>query len=309
MNGPTSGERPMHPALALLAATVAVSWSGPLVRLAEAPSLAVAAWRLVLSVAMVALVLAVRREGRALLRLRGRDLFLAAASGALLGLHLWSWFASVRATSVASAVLLVSTYPFWIGLLSMRFLGERPAAREWLGIGVALAGVAAIGWDDFRAGGGALLGDGLALLSALLVAGYFTIGRDLRQRLDLWSYVAVVYAAAAVVLMGIAAAAADVPLGGYPTGDWLVFLALAAGPTLVGHTGVNYAIRYMPAYVANLAILGEAVGAIIIAWLLPGIREAPPAGALAGGALVLAGIAVGTIRRRRRPSGAAPGAD
>lgn len=290
----------MHPALALLAATVAVSWSGPLVRLAEAPSLAVAAWRLVLSVAMVAVVLAVRREGGELLRLRLRDLLLATASGVLLGLHLWSWFASVRATSVASAVLLISTYPFWIGVLSMWFLGERPDAREWLGIVVALGGVAAIGWGDLQIGAGALLGDGLALMSALLVAGYFTIGRSVRQRLGLWSYVAVVYGAAALVLMLVAAGAPQVPLRGYPVGDWLVFLALAAGPTLVGHTGVNYAIRYMPAYVANLAIMGEAVGAILIAWLLPAIAEAPPAGALVGGVLVLGGIGIGTLRPRRR---------
>ena len=77
----------------------------------------------------------------------------------------------------------------------------------------------------------------------------------------------------------------DVDVVGYPGTDWLVFLALAAGPMMIGHTGVNYALRYMPAYVANLALLGEPIGATLLAWWLPGIREAPTPQLLLGGLL------------------------
>ena len=73
------------------------------------------------------------------------------------------------------------------------------------------------------------------------------------------------------------------------------FLGLAAGPMMVGHTGINYALRYLPAYVANLASLGEPVGATLIAWALPAIREVPPPQTLLGGILILSGIALGTL--------------
>ncbi len=63
---------------------------------------------------------------------------------------------------------------------------------------------------------------------------------------------------------------------------------------MLGHTVVNYAIRYVPAYVANLFILGEPVGATLIAFVLPAIREVPPPQTLAGGALILLGIVLGS---------------
>lgn len=303
MGSDDHGAPRIPPAGALLVAVAAISWAGPLVRLAGAPALAVAAWRLLFSTGFVALLLVARRSFLRGARLTGREWALAVASGLFLAGHFWIWFASVRLTTVASAVVLVSTHPFWIAGLSVLFLGERPTAREWLGIGIAVAGTALVGWGDFGLGAGALLGDILALVAALLVAGYYTIGRRLRQKLDLWAYVGLVYGVAAVALAALAALSPGVALTGYPARDWLVFVALAAGPMMLGHTGVNYAIRYMPAYTANLVILGEAVGATIIAWLLPAIAEVPPVRALVGGAAVLVGIAVGTlgVERPERP--------
>jgi drug/metabolite transporter (DMT)-like permease len=124
------------------------------------------------------------------------------------------------------------------------------------------------------------------------------LGRRLRRRLDLWSYVAVVYGTAAVLLLGVAAAHPGVAVTGYPATDWLVFLGLAAGPMMIGHTGANYALRYVRAYIANLALLGEPIGATLLAWWLPGIQERPTPQLVAGGALVLLGIGLGVMRRR-----------
>jgi drug/metabolite transporter (DMT)-like permease len=182
------------------------------------------------------------------------------------------------------------------------FLGETPSRRQWVGIGVAVVGAGVIGWGDFGGGPEPLFGDLLAVAGAVFVSIYYVIGRGLRQRLDLWSYVAVVYGVAAVVLMAGAALHPAVAVVGYPRGDWLVFLALAAGPMLLGHTGVNYALRFLPAYVANLTLLGEPIGATLLAWWLPGIRERPTVQLLAGGALVLLGIGMGVRRRSEESS-------
>lgn len=289
----------MPPAGILLVAVLAMSWGGPLVRYATAPALAVAAWRLALSVGFIAVVVLVRDRGRAIRGLSGRDWALALAAGFFLAGHFWSWIASLSLTTVASSVVLVNTQPVFVALLSVALLGERPSRRQWLGIGVAVAGAAVIGWGDFGGGPEPLLGDLLAVTGAVFVALYYVIGRSLRQRLELWSYIAVVYGSAAVLLLAVTAGHPGVAVAGYPAGDWLVFLALAAGPMMIGHTGVNYALRYIPAYVANLALLGEPIGATLLAWWLPGIREAPSGRLLAGGALVLFGIGLGVRRRSR----------
>jgi drug/metabolite transporter (DMT)-like permease len=292
----------LPPGAILVVAVLAMSWGGPLVRYATAPALAVAAWRVAFSVLFIAVVVLVRDRGRAIRRLAPRDWGLAFLSGAFLAGHFWSWIASLDYTTVASSVVLVNTQPIFVALLSIAFLGERPSRRQWAGIGVAVVGAAVIGWGDFGGGTEPLLGDLLAVAGAVFVSLYYVIGRRLRQRLDLWDYIALVYGAAAVILMGATAAMPGVDVTGYPGTDWLVFLALAAGPMMIGHTGVNYALRYVPAYVANLALLGEPVGATLLAWWLPGIREEPAAQLVLGGALVLFGIGLG-VRRRGRKAG------
>jgi drug/metabolite transporter (DMT)-like permease len=278
-----------------------MSWGGPLVRYATAPSLAVAAWRVAFSVLFIAVIVVARDRGRAIRSLSGRDWAMAATAGCFLAAHFWSWIASLSYTTVASSVVLVSTQPVFVALLSVAMLKERPSARQWAGIGVAVGGAAVIGWGDFAGGPEPLLGDLLAVAGAVFVSIYYVIGRSVRQRLDLWSYIAVVYGVAAAVLLGGAALHPDVAVTGYPGTDWLVFLALAAGPMMIGHTGVNYALRYLPAYVANLALLGEPIGATLLAWWLPGIRERPSMQLLAGGALILLGIGMG-MRRPVSPS-------
>src|SRR5204863_431850 len=93
------------------------------------------------------------------------------------------------------------------------------------------------------------------------------------------------------------------PLVGFAGRDWAVFAAMAAGPMLVGHTGMNYALRHFRATTVNVAALGEPVGATVLAWLIPAIHEAPRAMALAGGVLVLLGITLSL----QRETGSDPG--
>jgi drug/metabolite transporter (DMT)-like permease len=289
------------PGLALLVAVLAVSFAGPLVRFSSAAALVISAWRLLFSVALIALILLARRSLSAGVRITPRDWALGMVAGLLLAGHFWAWIASIQLTTIASSVVLVSTQPLFVAAFSVAFLKERPVGRQWLGIGVAVGGAAIIGWGDFRVGGTALLGDALALSAAVMAAGYFTIGRSLRQKLDIWTYTGVVYGAAAGLLTVAVLASPEVPLTGYPRRDWLVFLALAAVPMMLGHTGINYALRYLPAYVANLASLGEPVGATLIAWLLPAIREVPSLQTLLGGMFILGGIALGTLGFQSRP--------
>jgi drug/metabolite transporter (DMT)-like permease len=291
----------MPPLLVLLLALIGISASGPLVRSSHADPLAIAVWRLGLSLIVVAVALAITGSWRELRRLSMRDVAIAAGAGVMLALHFWSWNASVHMTSVSSSVVLVNMHPPVVALLSAVWLGEKPGRRQWIGITVAMLGAIVVARGDANSTATidhrhALLGDMLALVGAVTVAVYFVSGRRLRVTLSLWPYVALVYGAAFVTLTSISLAR-GVPLVGYPPRELAIFAGLAAGPMLLGHTGMNYALRFFPAYVVNLTVLGEPIGATLLAMLIPWIREMPSNSTLIGGAITLCGVLLAAWRR------------
>ncbi len=276
------------------------AWAAVLVRLAGAPPATVAFWRLVFSLLLPTIpALLITGSWRQLLTSRRVEWVWMVVAGACLALHFVTWFASLGYTSVASSTVLLATHPLWVGLLSALFLREPPARLEWIGIAAAVAGAAIVGWGDVRVGSDPFLGDGLALLAALMLAVYVIAGRRVRPRVGLWSYVTVVYAVGAV-LTGVLAIASGAELTGYPASTWWIFAALAAGPMLLGHTGFNWALRYVRAYVVSVLQLLEPIGATIIAVLILGRGEVPSANTLVGGVVILVGVWVAIRAAHRR---------
>ena len=290
----------MPATLVLVLALVGISFAGPLVRLSTAHPLTIAIWRLAFSLVIIGVFLIVTGTWRQWKRLDRKGLLIAMAAGALLALHFWTWNASIGLTTIAASVVLVNLQPAIVAVLSVLWLHEPPTRRQWTGIAIAMAGALVIALPDFVGGGTtwsgrALLGDLLAVIGAITAAIYFVIGRRLRGTLDLWPYVSLVYGTCLLVLIGFALAV-HAPVLGQPPRELSIFAALAIGPMLLGHTGFNWALKYLPAYVVNLTLLGEPVGATLLAVVLPGIREVPTPITLAGGALILVGIYV-TARR------------
>ncbi len=283
----------MSPLFVLILAVLATTYAGPIVRLAAAPALAIAFWRLTL-VLPVTGGLAVWEgstehgaANRSVLLRAPFSVLLMVLSGLLLALHFWTWIASLRFTTVASSVVLVSLKPIFVWALAAVWLHEHPSRSEGWGIGIAVLGATLIGIGDARLSLGALGGDLLALGGAVTAAGYYVIGRRVRATVGVWTYATVVYAVAALTLAAVALLR-NVPLTGFAGRDWAVFGALAAGPMLVGHTGMNYALKHYRATTVNVAALGEPVGATLIAWL--GLHEVPGILTLCGAAVVVAGI-------------------
>lgn len=281
-----SGAR--SPYVALAAAVFCISFGSILVRLAAAPPLAVSFHRVFLASLLMA-PLALGPLIRHLPRLPPRERLLLGASGLSLAIHFATWIASLSYTSVASSVLLVNTTPLFTLAFSRVFLGESVPRIVSGAILAAMAGAGLIAVGDWATGSDSLFGDGLAIIGAVALSGYHIVGRGLRNALPLGAYVLAVWGTAAVILAAIAAAS-RVSLTAYPGRTFAVFLALAVVPTLAGHGLVNRALRALPAPTVSLFLLGEPVGATLLALAIFG--EVPTSWTLAGGAVVLGCLAL-----------------
>jgi drug/metabolite transporter (DMT)-like permease len=260
---------------------LAVSASAIFIRLAGAPAVAIAFWRCALGAAVLLPPALVRKDRFP----TGRALYAGIASGVALGAHFGFWISSLEYTSVAASVVLVSTQPVFVAFLAYLLFGERTTPLSFLGIVVAIAGTAIIAFDR-TVGSAAFLGNVLALIGAVTVAVYVLIGRSSRTGgVGVLPYSIVVYSSAAATLLPVAL---GVRLWGYSGETWFWLAALTAGPQLMGHTVLNWALRYVEASIVSGTILAEPVVAALLAWLV--LSERPGLLTIVGGAVVLAGL-------------------
>jgi drug/metabolite transporter (DMT)-like permease len=280
----------------LALSVLGISFAGPLVRLSTADAVTIAVWRLGFSLVLVTVLLLISGEWRDWRHLTWRRFSLAAVGGISLALHFWAWNASIHLTTIAASVTLVSLQPAVVATISAIALREAPTRRQVAGIAIAILGAIIIAAPDLRGGlapGGnaPLLGNLLAISAALTAAVYYSIGRNLRKSLGVWAYVAIVYSTAFLTLW-IIAESRGAALTPQPPREIAIFAGLALGPMLLGHTGMNWALKFLPAYVVNLTVLGEPVGATILGAIIPAIRQIPTVATLVGGAIVLGGVII-----------------
>lgn len=277
---------PVNPYLGLTLATIAVSFSAILIKESAAPPVVIAAYRLAITTALLAPLVRGKRLAR-IAALTPRELAVIALAGVLLALHFAFWNASLGYTSVASSVLFVSVHPALIAAMAPAVLGEYPGRRGTIGIALTLVGSAIVAGGDLQLSGSAARGDGLALLGAVVFAGYLMIGRGGHADLDTISYSTVAYAICAVALVALTFPTHQ-SLAAVGPRDLLIFLALAVVCTLGGHLLYNWTLRYLAAAIVSVSFLGEPVLAALLAW--PILGQALAAGTIAGGAVILGGI-------------------
>jgi drug/metabolite transporter (DMT)-like permease len=241
----------------------------------------VAAWRLTL-VGIPFGLRAVLTRWDALKRLGPKGLLRSGLAGVALALHFGTWIWSLKLTTIASSVALVTTTPIWVALI------DRPPRRTVLAMAIAMAGSLVIAGTDFGLDPKALIGDALALAGAVFAATYLSIGKRMRADLDLTAYVGVVFPVAALCLM--VAASLTGPITGFPLKTWecLVFLALV--PQGIGHTLLNWALKHVSTALVAIAVLGEPIFSTLLA--IPILGETPGPARVTGGLIVIAGVAL-----------------
>ncbi|HJM76583.1 MAG TPA: DMT family transporter [Dehalococcoidia bacterium] len=287
--------------LVLAAGIVAISWAAPLIRLTEAPAIVIASLRLTIAAPPVLAVALVRRRGELRAVTRADVLLLMFAGVALAG-HFAFWVASVQRTSIVTSVVLVTMQPPFVSLGGWIFLREPPSRGALVAIAVATAGALLLASGDLG-DRGSLSGDLFAVIGAALASAYIVAGRRVRGGLSNLSYMAVVNTvAAAVLLLMLLASGSDV--SGYSREVYLLIVLLTIGPQLIGHSSLNWALGFVPAVVVAIAILGEPVGATLIAATL--LDEVPTLLEWIGSAVVLLGVYIGLSSPTEPQQGRAP---
>tara|TARA_B100001115_G_scaffold181405_1_gene175560 strand:+ start:1994 stop:2878 length:885 start_codon:yes stop_codon:yes gene_type:complete len=275
-----------------------VSTGSLFVRLADSPALATAAYRMTFAFLLLApFALALKR--RDITCLSGRELGACVLAGFFLALHFGTWISSLDHTSVANSVVLVNTIPIWIGIIGPLATRERVGRNFWLACGLCLTGAFVLCGNGFSLSFDTLMGDGLALAGAFFVALYLMIGRNLRKRLSLLVYATICYGSASCFLW-VAALASGQQASGFTTDTWVALACLALVSQILGHTLYNWSLQWIPAGVVSLALLGEPMGAILLAWFFLEEQVGPQQGI--GATLILAGVFL--VARRMEKDGA-----
>jgi drug/metabolite transporter (DMT)-like permease len=219
-------------------------------------------------------------------------------SGLFLSLHFAFWIASLKYTSVASSVVLVSTHPIFVGIGSWLFLKERMGMNLVAGIAFSVFGCGLVSSGDVSLSEQALIGDGFALLGAIAASGYLLVGRRLRKDQNLFSYIFPVYSTAGLILI-LFSLIFQKPFFGYSSSTYFYLLLLALIPQLIGHTTFNWALKYLPASLVAITILGEPIGSTILAYLV--LKEGLTIWKVLGGTLILSGILIALKNPSKSP--------
>ena len=300
-----------QPILATMAGILFVSTASIFIRFAqaEASSITIAAARLLIA-SIVLVPFAVIHYRQEWLLLNRKELYKGFLSGLFLALHFVTWITSLQLTSVASSVVLVTTTPLWVAILSPLVLRESIRRSVLIGLLISVSGGVIVGLGnacEFSQGTlncqaqlfnrDTMLGNFLALFGAWMAAGYMIMGRQLRKKMNTISYTALVYGVGALILLVVVLIRAE-PVLSYSGETYLWLLAIGIFPQLLGHSLFNWALKYLSAAYVSLTLLGEPIGTIILAMII--LKESPTPIEGVGAVVIMVGIVIGTTHRMFR---------
>ncbi len=275
--------------LALGFGIIAVSFASIIIRITPAPSLLIATGRMVFASLLLAPFfcknLPARRNEFVVI-----NWWLVLLAGLFLAGHFALWIESLKHTTVVSSVVLVAMNPLFVTLAAPFLLKEPLNWQTGGAVLLGFSGVLLIAGPTLKSTP-LTTGNILALGGALCAAGYVIIGRKLRPRLSLINYVYPVYTTTAIILL-LTTILNRIPITGYQPKVYLLIFLLALGPQVLGHTTFNWALKFLPAPVVAMSILGEPVGTTVLSWLL--LHQPPTRAEIAGGLLIAAGIYLST---------------
>jgi len=276
---------------------IAISFSSIFIKWSTAPAAVIAMYRLLMT--NVLMLPFLWRYIPEIARISFKDWLRTAGSGIALGLHFLFWMDSLRYTTVASSTAILTLEPILVLVGGFIMFGQRTTRTALFAMIIAIVGAVCIGWGDFRFSGDALKGDVLSLVGTIAVAVHMLMGQSIRRHMSAFVYSFFVFLFAAAVL-AVYNLFAQVPFSGYPLREWGIFFLLAIVPTVFGHYVFNWLLKYMKATSISMTVLGEPLGATLLAYLLLG--ETVTMLQLWAGCLLLVGVGL-FLRSNEKESG------
>ena len=260
-----------------------ISFSGIIIKVTTAPPLIIAFYRVFLtSIFLTPVFFSKYRDSlKFFLDIR------PALVGFVLALHFYAWISAVHLTNVANAVIFIAIQPLFTLLLEYLFAKEDVRKGAVAGVIFALIGSIIISFSDLYIILTRFYGDMLAILAAFLAACYLFLGRSFRKEIKYIPYIYILYSYTAFFLFIFVLLSGN-SFTGYGNMNYIYILILALGPTLIGHSVLNLSIRYVPATIVSLAILGEPIMTTVLAMIILGERLTTAT--MIGGVLILYGI-------------------
>ncbi len=260
-----------------------ISFSGIIIKVTTAPPLIIAFYRVFLtSIFLTPLFFTKYRDSlKFFLDIR------PALVGFVLALHFYAWISAVHLTNVANAVIFIAIQPLFTLLLEYLFAKEDVRKGAVAGVIFALIGSIIISFSDLYLILTRFYGDMLAILAAFLAACYLFLGRSFRKEIKYIPYIYILYSYTAFFLFIFVLISGN-SFTGHGNMNYIYILLLALGPTLIGHSVLNLSIRYVPATIVSLAILGEPIMTTVLAMIILGERLTTAT--MIGGVLILYGI-------------------
>lgn len=234
------------------------------------------------------------------LQSKGLNNILLASAGICLGLHFSFWIASLHYTSVASASILVTMHPVMLIVAERLIFKKSFRTIVWVGVILSFTGSVLLGVADessLEVFPNALMGNVFAITAAVIFVFYFMLGRKIRQYTEWIDYVFYVYLYAFITCFVLTVFWA----GGIPTISGtalLIGLALAIGPTILGHGSMNYAVKYVSPTLLSTLVLSEAVFAAIAAYFI--FSEVPSVFSIVAMVVIMAGVSMTWYRKVKK---------
>lgn len=303
--------------LGLTAAIISISTASILIRFAQVSlsSLTIATSRLVLSSIILFPIFLWKYSFEVKKKLEPKMILLIFISGVFLAFHFASWITSLEMTRITSSVVLVTTTPIWVAILSKWFLGESVERNVWIGLCIAFAGIFLItarssnnlpalqtnmiNPDSSLGNKMVFTGNLLALTGAFCAAGYVITGKIARRHITTGSYVFLVYTVAGLMLFIISLILGQLMFR-IELRDWTWLVLLALVPQVIGHSLINWALGVLPATYVSISLLGEPIGSSMLAYLFLG--EIPALNEIIGAIIVLSGIVIASLPGKKNRS-------
>jgi drug/metabolite transporter (DMT)-like permease len=278
----------------LLISVIAISFAAIFVKWSDAPPTILSMYRMYLACVLLLPMVYINRNQ--FLKLSKKDWLLLFIAGVFLALHFALWFGSLKLTTVASSTIILCLQPIIALLGGFLIYKERTNFSTILAIGISIIGVVMVGWGDFgHSNKSVIIGDILSFLSVIAIVGYLLIGQNNVKRISHWVYSFFVFLFAAISL-NIYHVIFGFPIIGYDSKEWGIFILLAIFPT-IAHVIYNFLLNYVNTTTISMSILGEPIGATILAVILLG--EPIVTLQIVGGFFVLIGVFLFLIQQNK----------